>query len=498
MARIALAGFLHETNTFSPYETTFEDFSKVGGTFPGLLRGEQINIFKQNKSNIGAAGFTITAETMGHEVVPLYWTFAEPSGIVTENAFEQIMGLIAADLSDKGPFDGVYLDLHGAMVYEGYHDGETEILRRVRAIVGDIPVVASHDLHGNVTERSIEISSAIVGFRTYPHVDMYETGERCARLMQHLLEGKTIYKAYRMLPFLIPISAMATTTEPCKSLYRVIGELEKNPNVVSATFMEGFPPADVAHMGPTVFAYAVTQAAADEAADTLYKVIVDRESEFGVDLPGPEAAVRQAIQKAASSEKPVLIADIQDNSGAGATSDTTGVLEALVQQDAKGVGLALMYDPEAALAAHKAGEGVEINIALGGKLLPGHKPFQGKFVVEKLSQGAFSGSSPMMRGIQIDLGKMAQLRIGGVRVVISSLRTQALDREYFRRVGIIPEEMNILVVKSSNHYRADFEPIVEQIINVDSPGAIVNDPSRVDYKNLRAGVRLKGLGPVNQ
>ena len=130
--------------------------------------------------------------------------------MVTANAFERIMALITYGLVEQGPFDGVYLDLHGAMVYEGFQDGETEILRRVRALVGDVPIVVSHDLHGNVTGRSVEIASAIIGYRTYPHIDMFQTGERCARIMQHLLEGKPLFKAYRQLPFLIPMSRQFT------------------------------------------------------------------------------------------------------------------------------------------------------------------------------------------------------------------------------------------------------------------------------------------------
>ena len=497
MARIALAGFFHETNTFSPYPTTYRDFTEVGGTFPPMLRGEQVRLLQQNKTNIGSAGFMDVAQAYQHEIVPLYWCFAEPAGMVTANAFERIMGLIAADLSEKGPFDGVYLDLHGAMVVEGTLDGETEILRRVRAIAGDIPLLVAHDLHGNVTQHSVEIASAIVGYRTYPHVDMYETGQRCAQLMQHLFDGKPLHKHFRALPFIIPLSTQATTVDPCKALYQELADIERDPQVASMTFMLGFPPADIVHMGPTLFAYASTQQGAQRAADALYDAVLAREADFSVELPGPVEAVRMAIELSGHACKPVLLADIQDNSGAGSTSDSTGILEALVAQDAQDAALALIYDPQTAAQAHAAGEGAQISVELGGKLLKGHRPFQGAFTVERLAQGAFKGSSPMMRGMQIDLGKMAQLRIGGVRVVVSSVRTQALDREYFRRVGISTEEMKILVVKSSNHYRADFESIVEQIINVDDPGGLVNDPSKVTYKHLRAGVRLKGNGPVH-
>jgi microcystin degradation protein MlrC len=497
MTKIALAGFLHETNTFSPYPTTYEDFTTPGGPFTGFLKGDEIFSYREKRVNIGASGCMKLAAKKGWEIVPLFWTFTEPAGLVTDNAFERLMGMIAAGLSEQGPYDGVYLDLHGAMVYGDYQDGETEILRRVRAIVGDVPIIASHDLHGNVSEKSIEISSAIVGFRTYPHVDMYETGERGAQVMEHLLAGKSLFKAYRQVPFLMPLSKMPTTIDPGKSVYAEIEEVEKMAGVVSGTIMEGFPPADIEHAGPTVFTYATNQLAADAAADHLYQTILEREAEFGSDLPDPDDAVLQAIELSKTADKPVVIADVQDNSGGGGTSDTTGVLRALIRHDADAA-LALMYDPDVAAIAHEAGEGAEISVDLGGKLFEGDSPLRGRFVVEKLVEGPFKGSSPMMRGFTIDLGKMAQLRTGNVRIVVSSHRTQALDREYFRRVGIIPEDMKILVVKSSNHYRADFEPIASTIINVDAPAAIIDDPSKIDYKNLRAGVRLKGLGPVSK
>lgn len=524
MARIAVAGFLHETNTFSPLPTTYSAFTAPGGPYANYLRGQEIFTHRGKHLNDATCGFINTAEAMGHEIVPILWTAAEPANQVTATAFERIMGQIAAGLveaNSQSPLDGVYLDLHGAMVTEDFIDGESEILRRVRAILakedddgGDGGrrggsetrpyhatrpyIVVSLDLHGNITSASFEMATAMVGYRTYPHTDLYETGERCARILDHALQGGAIFGAFRPLPFLMPISTQSTNAEPCKSLYALIGEIERQPEVLSATIMAGFPPADMPHSGPTVFAYARTRQAAERAADRLYDAILDREADFALDLLDPDRAVAKAMHLAQGQSKPVILADVQDNSGGGATSDTPWLLEALVRHGAQNAALGLMYDPAAAEAAHAAGEGAEITIGLGGKLTPGQQPFFTTCQVKHLFDGEFVATGPMLKGMPVNLGKMANLQVGGVQVVVTSRRTQANDQSYFRQVGIEPATMKILALKSSNHYRADFESISSAIIVVEAPGAIVEDPSKATYHHLRPGVRLKGLGPISE
>lgn len=499
MLRIAVAGFVHETNTFSPLPTKYEDFALPKGSNPGLLRQDQLLEFFRNKNlNLAACGFIAAAERAGHQIVPLFYCAAEPSGQVSANAFERIMGLIAAGLEDNRPLDAVFLNLHGAMVYEGFNDGETEILRRVRAIVGDIPIVASLDLHGNISRQSVDYASLMVGFRTYPHLDQYETGERCAVALACLLGGETVHKVFRQIPFLTAISTQSTSTEPARSIYALLQEVEANPDIISATVMMGFAPADIPDAGPSVFAYGTTRSAADAAAARLYEAFLDREAEFVPNLLTADEAVEQAIALAKTAQKPIILADVQDNAGAGGTSDTPWILEALVRHNAQGAALGIMYDPAAAALAHAAGEGADIELPLGGKLTPGQTRFIAVFHVEKLTDGNFRATGPMMGGQLINLGKMAQLSIGGTRLVVSSERVQANDRSYFRQVGIEPGDMKILVLKSTNHYRADFEPISSRIITVAAPGAIVEDPAQIVYQNLREGVRRGALGPTHR
>jgi microcystin degradation protein MlrC len=496
MARIALAGFLHETNTFAPLPTRLEDFTQGGGAYAGLLVGEEIFQYRGKRINRGAAGFIHRAEEQGHEIVPLIFAAAEPANQVTRDAFETIMGMITDGLKSKGPFDGLYLDLHGAMVFEDFNDGETEILRRCRSIVGDIPLTVSLDLHGNISCESFELASVMIGYRTYPHTDVYQTGERCADAMQILLKGKQIQKSFRQIPFLMPLTTQSTNTEPVRSLMESVSQVENRDDVISCSFLPGFAPADLAHTGPTILTYACTLKAAEQAADNIYTAILEKEPDFSIHLLGADEAVRKAIRLAKSSSKPIVLADVQDNAGAGGTSDTPWILEALVKQNAPKTALGVIFDVEAAEKAHQAGEGARVSLELGGKLTPGQTPFKGAFLVKKLFQGEFLATGPMFNGMPANLGKMANLQIGEVEVVVACSRTQANDQSYFRILGIEPSEMKILVLKSSNHYRADFEPISGAIIPVEAPGAFTEDSRKTAFRHLREGVRLGGNGPA--
>ena len=495
MKRIAIAGFSHETNTFSPFPTNYDDFATKTGPFTGIIRWEEVKELRGQHLNDASLGFLNTAESLGYETIFILETGAAPSNQVSQDAFDRIVDMIIEETIAQGPVDAIYLSLHGAMVYEGYHDGETEIVRRVKERLGDIPVVASYDLHGNITKECFDLCTAIVGCREYPHIDMYETGEHTARLLHHYFEGKPLYKAFRRIPFIPVLSRMSTFVEPCKTIYSSIPLVEKNPEVLCGTIMEGFPPSDTYHTGPTVFAYATTQKAADWAADQMAEAFLAKEPEITSDLPDPALGVIQAIELARTANKPVIISDVLDNPGGGSSSDTVWILEELVKQNAPDTTLGFIFDVESALAAHKAGEGTDITLDLGGKLTPGHKPFHASFKVEKIFEGEIDGHGPLVKGIKMSLGKLAALRIGNVHVVVVSDRTQAADSGPFRVLGIQPEEMKIVVLKSSNHFRADFEPIASTILYVKAPSAMVENPADVDYKNLMEGIRLGGCGP---
>lgn len=496
MARIAVAGFRHETNSFAPTKATFADFEQ-GYSWPPLTRGEPL--FEALEGyNLGLSGFIAEARELGHTLVPLLWASASPSAEVTEDAYERIVGMILADLAAEQPFDAVYLGLHGAMAAEHVEDGEGELLRRIRALLGPrLPVVATLDYHANVTPDMVQHATALVGYRSYPHEDMAATGRRMARWLDaHLARPAPVHKALRQMPFLIPLVAGCSYVEPAKGVLALLAEIEARHGVLP-TFAAGFPATDIEHCGPSVMAFGPDRAAVDAASDALAAAVIEREADWSGELLAPEEAVRRAIRIARGASRPVVLADTQDNPGAGGTADTTGLLRALVAADAPEAALALVCDPHVATIAHRAGEGADIHVALGGKhIVPGDEPFDATFRVERLAEGKFVGTGPLYGGARLDLAPMCLLRLRDVRIVVGGKKVQAADQEMFRHVGIEPAAMRILALKSSVHFRGHFQPIAEDVLLVDAPGPMVSDPATLPFTRIRPDVRLRPHGPT--
>ena len=504
MARIAVGGFQHETNTFAPQRAIWADFERADA-WPGFVRGPEL-INAVAGYNIPIAGAVEALPAHGHELVPLCWCSAPPSSYVARDAYERVAGAILEDLAAQGPVDGIYLDLHGAMVAEHHEDGEGELLRRIRALVGDtVPIVASLDYHTNLTPEMVRHASAMVGYRTYPHIDMAATGGRAAQLLDRLLrERRPLYKAYRQIDFLIPLVFQCTDAEPTKSVFALIDEIERgaashNQGIVGIAHTPGFPPADIAQCGPALVVYGHDREAAEAAADRIAAAIHAREADFAGKLWGPDEAVAEALRLAETATKPVVLADIQDNPGAGGTSDTVGLLRALIAARAEGAVIGMIVDPEAAAAATAAGDGAPLGCGIGAKVgFAGETPVEADWRVVRLGSGVFTGTGPMYGGARFNIGPMALVTdtASGVSVVLAAKRIQAADQEMFRHVGIEPALVPILGLKSTVHFRADFAPIAEAVLYVRSPGAHISDPTELPYRHLRPGIRLRPLGPV--
>ena len=495
MPRIAIGGFLHETNTFAPTKATYADFVHGGG-WPSMA--QRNDVLKLRNINVGIAGFIGEAEARGWELVPMIFAAASPCAHVTRDAYERIAGVLVDDLRNAGPLDAVYLDLHGAMVSEHLDDGEGEILARVRRAIGnDLPLVASLDLHANVTPEMVRHADALIAYRTYPHIDMAETGGAAARHLALLLATRQrLAKAFRQLPFLIPISWQCTNDQPARGIYQRLAAMPSEA-VPTLSFCPGFPAADFPHCAPSLFAYGRTQADADAAADRLAAIIESHENDFDGRIHTPDEGVRLAMELAKTAKKPIIIADTQDNPGAGGNSDTTGMLRALVRNNAVNAAIGVICDPASAKAAHAAGRGATVKLALGGKSgIRGDSPYEETFIVENLSDGKFVAPGPYFGGRDMDMGPSACLRIGEVRVVVSSYKAQLADQSMFRFVGIEPTQQAILVNKSSVHFRADFEPIAETLLICAAPGAMSADTAALPWTKLRPGIRLKPNGPA--
>lgn len=494
---IAVGGFQHETNTFSQVAAGWADFL-AADTWPGLLQGDALMAQMlpapgAAPRNIPIAGFIDAARNAGarSRLLPLAWSAAGPAGRVTREAFENMAALLLDGLR-RQPVDAVYLDLHGAMAAEHADDADGELLRRVRAVIGpQVPLVASLDLHANVSAQMLESADLLLAYRTYPHTDMAATGAAVWHWLARRLGGAArSHMAWHRIPFLIPMCWQGTGAAPADALYRTLEQIESR-HAAQLSFAMGFPAADVAKCGPTLWAYAHDDETAQRAAREMLDAVLAAEAGFNGSILAPEQAVAQALRLlAGEGDGPVVIADAQDNPGAGGSADTTGVLKALLAAAVPQAVLGLLVDPQAAQQAHAAGVGAEVELALGGRSgAPGDTPLHARFVVDTLHMGEVDATGAVFRGYRLTLGPSACLRIGGVQVVVVSKPVQLLDLALLRFIGIEPARQQIIVLKSMVHFRADFEPLARAVLVCAAPGLLALDPAQLPWTRLPADMR---------
>lgn len=486
--RIAVAGFQHESHSFARFPADLQAFEKPGG-LPPLSRGAAM-LAALEGTRVPASGAIAALREKGHEIIPLAWGMAMPSAPVAREAYETIAGWIVEGAAAAMPLDGLYLDLHGAMMAEHAPDGEGELLRRLRERLGDhLPISVSLDLHANVTPAMVEAADVITAYRTYPHVDMKETGARAASLLiARIAHGRPFARSWVPIDFFVPITAQCTMVSPMQQIYAVLPELAAACGAADLSLCLGFPYCDFEGCGPAITAYAATQAAADTAASRLLQLVRDQRGNLAGRLWPAAEAVAHALREASLGGPPIVLADTQDNPGGGGHGDTTGLLATLVAGGAAGAVVGVLNDPASAAAAHAAGEGAVIELALGG--VSDGVPYRGRFTVLKLCDGRFTCTGPMTRGNAADLGPTALLETEGVHVVVASRKMQAYDQAMFRHVGIEPASVPIIALKSSVHFRADFQPIAKEVLVVLAPGPVVADPSTLPFTKLRPGLAL--------
>lgn len=496
---IFVAGFHHETNTFAPSPADWDAFT-CGAGYPAYARGAQM-LSEILPTNSGLGGFGHAAAAFGWTLVPSVWAGAMPSNRVTTDAFERICAEIIEDLQHSS-FDAIYLDLHGAGVAEFADDAEGELLARIRAVVGtQMPIVASLDLHANVTERMLRLTTAMTAYRTYPHVDMRETGARAARMLARRLGAPARAMHAERVPFLLPLNAQCTLMQPAQSIIELITQIEARHDV-ELNFAMGFSAADFAECGPVLFGYGPNGDAARDAVQRVHhEVAITRRADWKTELLTPQAAVERAIELALQASAPVVIADTQDNPGAGGDSNTTGLLHALLAADAGRrlagqVALGLLFDPDAARAACAAGVGATLRLQLGravqtwsGELTD--SPVQASARVLAVSDGVVAMHGPMTAGMTMRLGASACVEVQGIRVLLSSSKAQMLDLDLYRYLGVEPAQMKLLVNKSSVHFRAAFAPIASTILVAKAPGPMAADPGDLPWTKLPANMAVR-------
>jgi microcystin degradation protein MlrC len=488
---VVVGGFAHETNTFAAAKTDREEFRTreelFGDEIPARLTG----------TNTTAGGAIDAAAELGVDLRHTVSTWAVPGGVVAADAFEfyteTILDGVRAALPD---LDGVLLNLHGAMVPEGMDDGEGPLIARVRELVGEgVPIVVTLDLHGNVTDEMVAEADALVAYESYPHVDMGDTGRNGMRLLARAMRGEVDPVMAVARPPLIAYGPLQNTMAgPMAEIMARAREYEERDAVLKVNVFPGFHQADVPEMGFSVPVVADGDpAAAREVARELAAHIWERRDDLVGDDPEPPEAIAEAKALAADlgpEDGPVVMADLGDNPGGGGAADGTTVLREMLDQGLTNAGFAIMRDPEAVAACADAGVGERVTVSLGGKTddLHGDPIEDVNGYVKAITDGEFVNTGPMATGSVNDLGRAVHFKCGrddGIDVILTENRHQPLDAEIWRHVGIQPERLDVLVVKSTNHYRADYEPMASHVIPINSIGLVAEDPRNYDYQRIR-------------
>lgn len=463
-----------ETNSFSALPT-------------GLRMFEESCLFR--RANYGAAvplyavplaAWREMAAARGWRVVESLCAFAQPAGPTVRAVYEAFRDEILADLQAAMPVDAVLLSLHGAMIAEGYDDAEGDLLARIRALVGaHVPIGAELDLHANVSPAKCENATALVLFKEYPHIDVGARARELFTIIADALAGKT-------RPVIgwfdcRAIGVFHTTRQPMRGFVDRAQALEGRDGVLSVSIVHGFPWADVADMGSKIIV--VTDGDKEKAerlAATLGREFFALRGQTQPPYITLEAAMDRAAKHAGA--RPLVLADVADNAGGGAASDSTFVLEALLAHDIQNAAIGMIWDPMAVRLGFEVGHGATLALRLGGKL----GPFSGRPLdLTARVVGLARDVSIPFGGALAPAGDLAAFAVGGVTIVCSTIRTQCFSPVCFTAAGIEASACRVLVVKSMQHFHAAFAPIADDILYVAAPGAVSPAITALPYRKAR-------------
>lgn len=473
MRKIFIAALGTETNTFSPLPTGLETFEETclfrNGSYVDRvpLLGAPLQVWRR------------LAEARAWRPIESLCAFAMPAGRTVKVVYEAFRDEILADLRAAMPVDAVLLSLHGAMVADGYDDAEGELLAAVRRAVGpDVPIGVELDLHANVSRRKLDAATVMVLYKEYPHVDVTERAKEVFELIGDAVEGKT--KPVMGWFDCRTAGIFHTTREPMRGFVDRCTALEGQDGVLSISIVHGFPWADVADMGSKIV------------------VVTDRDREKAEQLAGRLGReffdLRQATQpryitlddalmrtRSHTLPKPLVLADVSDNAGGGAASDSTFILDALLKCRIRGAAVGMFWDPMVVRIAFEAGEGARLDIRLGGKLGPASgPPLDLRATVTGLKRDAYVEFGGRDKSIN-SVGDMAALNVEGIAVVCNTRRSQCLSLDCFTNVGVDPLVQRVIVVKSMQHFHAAFAPVASEILYVAVPGAVPPDFQTLRY-----------------
>jgi microcystin degradation protein MlrC len=464
--RVAIAELKQETNTFVPRPTTLADFQAWH-----LWHGDDV-LTGLADTNSEVAGFLDVLAEAAIEPVPVLATFAMSGGPVATETYERLLADLLAGLEAAAPLNGVLLALHGAMVTETDDDPDGAILAAVRAAIGPaMPLVVSMDVHANLTRRSVEQVDAIVGFRTAPHIDQRETGQRAAWIMVRMLrDGLRPAGAFVKIPMVVPASThIHHRPGPYQRLMRAAASAESE-QIVAANVFTVQPWLDIDELGFAAVAYTDGDPAlaATVARDLAARAWAERDAFMQLDLVPIETAIARAV---AASAGPIVLSDLADGTGAGSPGDATAVIAGLLAADLNGPAYVCVRDPEAAAAAIAAGVGATVELRVGAKMdTVFNQPVTLRGTVTFAGPASFRFGGGGYTGVEMDMGDCAVVQAGQVFVLIVSNAVFTIDPAMYRAVGLKPERARIVVVKSHGQFRAGYDDLARQIILLDSPG----------------------------
>lgn len=482
--RVLIAMMKHETNTFSPVVTDWNRFEEWGAHFgPAALAA-----YEGTGMPMGA--YIELARARGADIVTPVAAEAMPSGPVTADAYERMVGAICEAVRDG--VDVALLDLHGAMVSEVTPDGEGTLLERMREIDPDLPIAVTLDLHCNLTRKMVDNCTAMIGYKTYPHVDMHDVGMQVGRIVLDAMDGGADGRvrpvmAWGNVPLLSQTLRQGTGDEPMKSLIAMCREAE-GEGLLAATVFGGFALADMPDSGTSAVVVADGEAEQAEAVcDRLLAAAWEVRDDF---LYRHQPLEDEVARAKTLTEGPVVLLDHADNVGSGGTQDVMTVIAEVLRQGLEDVAVAAVWDPQAVRRMMEAGVGATVTLELGGRTdMPaiGEKgePLEITGRVKTLSDGEWVVHGPMYTGVKVSMGPTAVLDTGRMQIVVVSRHHEPWDTGVFTSVGILPEHKRYLLLKSRIHYRAGFAPLAKATLTLDGNGVTTSDNGLLDYRHVR-------------
>jgi len=479
--RLLIAMMKHETNTFSPIVADWQRFQD----WSAYLGEDALKAYEGTGMPFGA--YVELARAAGAEIITPVAAEAMPSGPVTEQAFNNMADPILEAVREG--VDAAMLDLHGAMVAVHTDDGEGTLLEKMREIDPDLPIAVTLDLHCNLTDKIMDNCTALIGYKTYPHVDMYEVGKQIGDVLLDSMAGKVNpVMSWGNTQLLSQTLRQGTDNEPMATLIRMCRDAEQEPGVLAATAFGGFALADIRDAGNSVIV--VTdgdKAKADEVRDRILAKAWDLRDDFVYEHTPLEEQVAKAKEM---TEGPVLLLDHADNCGSGATQDVMTVIEEVLRQGLEDVAVGAVWDPAAVQEMQKSGIGSTITLKLGGKTdMPQigevGEPLTLTGTVKTLTNGEWIVRGPMYTGVKVFMGPTAVLETENMEIVIVSNHHEPWDTGVFTSVGIQPEYKRYLILKSRIHYRAGFAPIGKATLTLDGKGVTTSDNNLLRYEKVR-------------